>query len=182
MRIDGARNKEKIRHAAIQILSQADIEKIPLEEIARKASVTRATLYNHYSSREELLLEIVLSALEFVCRRMEEIQSFEAPSLEDVMNGLFDLYTQHKEALELGGCQTLSNNQQLKESHHRFMSLFITLLTRVQPEGFPLGQDFSLGLISKIYIPILQQIQSLELPEREKKQRFLHIMKGALSL
>lgn len=56
-RADGQRNKVKLLEAACMIAS-AGVEELYLEQVARHAGVSIATLYRHFPTREALLLEM----------------------------------------------------------------------------------------------------------------------------
>lgn len=56
-RADGQRNRAKLLEAACAIAS-AGGEELYLEQVARQAGVSIATLYRHFPSRETLLLEM----------------------------------------------------------------------------------------------------------------------------
>lgn len=54
LRADARRNREKILAAAAEVFTERGLD-APLEEIARRAQVSIGTLYNRFTSREELV-------------------------------------------------------------------------------------------------------------------------------
>ena len=58
LRADARRNRENIMEAARRVLSEHGPH-LPLEEIARQADVSTATLYRHFANREELVHAVV---------------------------------------------------------------------------------------------------------------------------
>jgi AcrR family transcriptional regulator len=58
LRADAQRNRDRIMEAARRVLTEQGPH-LPLEEIARLADVSPATLYRHFANREELLIAVV---------------------------------------------------------------------------------------------------------------------------
>ena len=58
LRADARRNRDRIMEAARRVLSEHGPH-LPLEEIARQAEVSPATLYRHFANREELVHAVV---------------------------------------------------------------------------------------------------------------------------
>jgi AcrR family transcriptional regulator len=56
-RRDATRNRSRLIAAAREVFAELGPD-APLEEVAERASVTRTTLYRHFSSRQELAREI----------------------------------------------------------------------------------------------------------------------------
>ncbi|GIE97645.1 TetR/AcrR family transcriptional regulator [Paractinoplanes rishiriensis] len=53
MRADAARNRDRLLSAASEVFAERGLD-APLEEIARRATVSIGTLYNHFPTRESL--------------------------------------------------------------------------------------------------------------------------------
>jgi AcrR family transcriptional regulator len=51
---------EKILHAALALFGERGIEGSSMDSIAQEANVSKATIYNHWSDKEALLLEVML--------------------------------------------------------------------------------------------------------------------------
>ena len=51
---------EKVIHAALALFGERGIEATSMDAIARAASVSKATIYNHWQDKEALLLEAML--------------------------------------------------------------------------------------------------------------------------
>jgi AcrR family transcriptional regulator len=58
LRADAQRNRDRIMEAARRVLTEHGPH-LPLEEIARQAGVSPATLYRHFANREELVHAVV---------------------------------------------------------------------------------------------------------------------------
>lgn len=66
-------SKGDIRHAAWELFSQFGVDKVSIADIARKASVSQATIYNNFGSKEALVREFVTGAVELLVNSAQEI-------------------------------------------------------------------------------------------------------------
>lgn len=57
-RSDGVRNRERLLHEAEVLFGEVGVT-APLDELARRAEVSSATLYRHFPSREEIIRALV---------------------------------------------------------------------------------------------------------------------------
>ncbi|MBY8862296.1 TetR/AcrR family transcriptional regulator [Nocardia sp. CA2R105] len=83
VRRDAARNRMRLLDAAREIFAR-DGHDVPLEEVARAASVSRTTLYRHFTTREELAATI----FEENVVRIEQ----RAAELRECPRGVVDLF------------------------------------------------------------------------------------------
>jgi AcrR family transcriptional regulator len=67
------RSKEDIRKAAGELFSQFGVEKVSIVDIAQKAGVSQATIYNNFGSKEALVREFVTTVVDQLVNRVEEI-------------------------------------------------------------------------------------------------------------
>lgn len=87
LRSDGARNREKVLQAAGFVLREMGPE-APLEVVAKRAGVTRTTIYRNFESRSDLCAAVV--EREFDLIRQELREQGRLP-LKTVMERLVDL-------------------------------------------------------------------------------------------
>jgi AcrR family transcriptional regulator len=66
-------SKEEIRRAALELFSQFGVEKVSIVEIARKAGVSQATIYNNFGSKETLAREFVTTVIDELIKSVQEI-------------------------------------------------------------------------------------------------------------
>ncbi len=64
-------SKEDIRKAASALFSQYGIERVSMADIARKAGVSQATIYNNFGSKDALVKEFVEDAVERMTERFQ---------------------------------------------------------------------------------------------------------------
>lgn len=53
-------SKEKILHASGEVLAKNGLDKVTIDEIARTASVSKATIYKYFNDKDEIISEYVL--------------------------------------------------------------------------------------------------------------------------
>jgi AcrR family transcriptional regulator len=66
-------SKEDIRKAAGELFSQFGVEKVSIVEIARKAGVSQATIYNNFGSKEGLVREFINTMANRLVDELREI-------------------------------------------------------------------------------------------------------------
>lgn len=66
-------SKEEIRKAAWELFSQFGVDKVSMTDIARKAGVSQATIYNNFGNKEALVREFVTAMVEGLISRVQEI-------------------------------------------------------------------------------------------------------------
>jgi AcrR family transcriptional regulator len=75
-------SKEDIRKAAWELFSQFGVERVSIVDIARKAGVSQATIYNNFGSKETLVREFVTTMVDQLMSRVQEVLSYEKPYWE----------------------------------------------------------------------------------------------------
>jgi AcrR family transcriptional regulator len=78
-------SKDDIRRAAWQLFGQFGVEKVTIADIARKAGVSQATIYNHFHSKDSLAREFVTAMVEQLVQRVEEVISTDQTYLEKML-------------------------------------------------------------------------------------------------
>ncbi len=76
------RNKERILRAALELFQVHGIKKTTTNDIARKAGVSPATVYNHFGSKEDLVRATVKYFLESISADFSKIFQGDLPFLE----------------------------------------------------------------------------------------------------
>lgn len=57
-------SKEEIRNAASELFSKYGVDKVSITDIAKKAGVSQATIYNNFGSKDNLVREFASTAIE----------------------------------------------------------------------------------------------------------------------
>lgn len=81
-------SKDDIRRAAWELFSQFGVDKVSMTDIARKAGVSQATIYNNFGNKEALAREFVTTMVESLVSRVQEITQ-SARSYQEKMAAFF---------------------------------------------------------------------------------------------
>lgn len=66
-------SKEEIRKAAWDLFSQFGFDRVSIMDIAQKAGVSQATIYNNFGSKEALVREFVAAAIQQLVDRVQTV-------------------------------------------------------------------------------------------------------------
>ena len=72
-------SKEDVRKAAWQLFSQFGVERVSVADIARKAGVAPATIYNNFGSKETLVREFVTAMVDQLVQRVQAVLAPDRP-------------------------------------------------------------------------------------------------------
>jgi AcrR family transcriptional regulator len=72
-------SKKEIRQAAWALFSQFGVDKVTIVDIARKAGVSQATIYNRFGSKDALVREFVATAIDQLVDQVQEVLAPERP-------------------------------------------------------------------------------------------------------
>ena len=76
------KKKDSIRRAAIELFRTYGFDKVSISDIASKARVSHVTIYNHFGSKEELIRDVIKTAISGLVEVSRSIISSERPFLE----------------------------------------------------------------------------------------------------
>jgi AcrR family transcriptional regulator len=74
--------RETILHAAEDVIIRKGYSAMTMDDVAREAQYSKATLYKYFPSKGELVFEILIHFFEDIRRKLEEIQAEGGPALE----------------------------------------------------------------------------------------------------
>lgn len=75
-------SREAILESAAQVIRQKGFHGASMADIAEAVSLQKASLYHHFGSKQEILLELLDRALEMVTERMEQVLVQDLPAEE----------------------------------------------------------------------------------------------------
>ena len=75
-------SKKAILESAAQVIRQKGFHGASMADIAEAAQLQKASLYHHFRSKQEILLELLDRALEMVTARMSAVMALDVPSDE----------------------------------------------------------------------------------------------------
>ncbi|WP_132208287.1 TetR/AcrR family transcriptional regulator [Kribbella steppae] len=90
--------KTEIHRAAVELFSSQGYEKTSLREIAEQVGITKASLYYHYSSKQDLLRAIVGTFLDDISRVLSQVDELPwSPETERELLGAYvDVVIEHR--------------------------------------------------------------------------------------
>lgn len=140
-------SREGIRKAAWELFSQFGVDKVSMTDIARKAGVSQATIYNNFGSKEALVREFVTSMVEGLVNRAQEVITPQG-SYQEKMNAFFQFIS----AMMDGGRNAsegvtvfassldLQNDPEIREIRTKAQEKMVALLLGLIEEGRQQGQ------------------------------------------
>lgn len=134
LRADAERNRRKLLDTAQEVFAAEGLG-VPVDEIARRASVGVATLYRHFPTKESLFEAILVDRMNRVAERAEELADAAdaGAALFQMLGTLAAESAKKKDFIHaLGG--TLKANEALDASKKRFRHALEALLLRAQRE------------------------------------------------
>jgi AcrR family transcriptional regulator len=103
----GTTTRDRIREVAVELFSTRGYEKTSLREIADELGVTKAALYYHYRSKEELLASLVQPVLDDMSAVVDRIDEKLGPANLDaagkwqLLEDYLDVLLQHRRVCEM---------------------------------------------------------------------------------
>ena len=119
-------SKEDIRRAAEELFSRFGADKVSVNDIASKAGVSQATIYNNFGSKDELVHDYHKSIVSGIAGRFREIlvwkKSF-IEKFEGLLQSWIDVADRYKIEMESGGSKQSPNaiNLELESSFREFI-------------------------------------------------------------
>jgi AcrR family transcriptional regulator len=118
-------SKEDIRRAAEELFSRFGADKVSVNDIARKAGVSQATIYNNFGSKEELVHDYRKSIVSGIASRFREIlvwkKSF-IEKFEGLLQSWIDVTDRYKIEMESSGSgQSPDIDLELENSFREFI-------------------------------------------------------------
>ncbi|WP_158598235.1 TetR/AcrR family transcriptional regulator [Falsibacillus albus] len=74
----------QIRQAAFSLFSKYGIQKVSIQDIAKKANVSQVTIYNYFGSKDELLLDALKEYFEEQLSTFEKIKNSSIPFTDKI--------------------------------------------------------------------------------------------------
>jgi AcrR family transcriptional regulator len=140
-------SKEDIRKAAWELFSQFGVDKVSIADIAHKAGVSQATIYNNFSNKESLAREFVTNVVEELIRRTREIlippKKFRekmAAFIQFISDTMASGRPSAAESAVFAGSWDLQNDTEIKKLRSEAQEKMTNLLLGLIQEGKQQGQ------------------------------------------
>ncbi|WP_187274383.1 TetR/AcrR family transcriptional regulator [Paenibacillus sp. N3.4] len=149
------RNKEytkrKIIESAIELFSIQDYQKTSLEEISKKAGVTKTTFFAYFKTKEELLYDFDLEQLKVFEQRMELCVKDSQELLSKLREAIVDMAKNlHKTRIIT---QNLIHLGTISPVYKKLLSEIFNILPRIMYKTIQHGQE--IGVITKNISPMI---------------------------
>lgn len=96
-----ALRRDLILDAALQLFAQRPFHEIGMRDIADEAGISPASIYRYFSSRDDILAEILGCAVEEGRQRQQERLQNSGTDFEDVAQGIVDFFLEKESTLQL---------------------------------------------------------------------------------
>lgn len=128
--------RKRILEIATRRFVDVGLDRVRLEDVADEADISRATLYSHFASKEEILREVIRPVLEELSRVMKEKK---AGTPQQGLDNLIEIYTgmwdDSGDALTLALRYILHNPGDLAEPVSKIQSQTDSVLRPLNSEG-----------------------------------------------
>ena len=174
-------SKEDIRKAAWELFSQFGVDKVTMNDIARKAGVSHATIYNNFGSKEVLIQEYAATMGD---QLIDSIQAIMTPDkqFDEKMAAFFQFIAEMLSNNRLagdnpifGGSIDVHNDPEIKRVREAAQEKMAHLVMELVAEGKEEGQvnpslsDAALALYFKMFMDMFVstefQLQFYQTPE-----------------
>ena len=95
-----AETRINIKKASLHLFSQNGFGKTKVEDIAAEAGISKGLIYNYFSSKEELLQEIIADALESGKKVLKKLNTLNVPAKEKLKFVIESTFTMMQEDFE----------------------------------------------------------------------------------
>jgi AcrR family transcriptional regulator len=136
------RSKKEIRKAAWELFSQFGVEKVSIADIARKARVSPATIYNNFPGKDALAREFVATTIDRLVSYFRQVLAPDRPYREKVaafVGAISEILTHGEPRIVDHTAFTSSidllNDPEIKEIRLRAKARMTDLLLELVQEG-----------------------------------------------
>ncbi len=133
-----AYRKEIILESAMKLFSEHSFYEIGMRDIAEEAGISAASIYRYFSSRDDVIAEILEHEVEQGKKmQLERIKSG-SPNLADVARGIVDFFITRKSTLQMLG-HFLVNDEVEEEAREKFVRIIDQYQTEFEEMLLALG-------------------------------------------
>lgn len=111
--------KETILHAAESTIVRKGYRATTMDDIAREAQFSKATLYNYFKSKGDLTYEIILHYFDDVKKSLADIQALDLKPVEKLKRMIFTILEVYDER------ENLSRAIVMDDSRHSILNAFV---------------------------------------------------------
>jgi AcrR family transcriptional regulator len=168
-------SKEDIRRAAEELFSKFGTEKVSINDIARKAGVSQATIYNNFGNKDELVKDYQHTIIRVLATKFHGVLIWKknwVEKLQGVMQQWLDIADQYQVATT--GRGAVAENDPMRKE---LISIFRNFLKEGREQGY-LRSD----LPDEVIITYIMFIRQGVAANPEVRERMKHDPKYAQDL
>ncbi len=185
-------SKDDIRKAAWELFSQFGVDKVSIADIARKADVSPATIYNNFGNKEGLVREFVAAAVNQLTDHAQEILTSKR-SYREKMTAFFQFISGmiangrrlDAESILFTGTVDLLNDPDIKkirtEAQEKMIHLLLGLIREGKQQGH-VNPDLTEEALSVYFSAFMEIFTSPKLQQRFHHQPDLVRQLGSLMI
>ena len=185
-------SKDDIRKAAWELFSQFGVDKVSIADIARKADVSPATIYNNFGNKEGLVREFVAAAVNQLTDHAQEILTSKR-SYREKMTAFFQFISGmiangrrlDTESILFTGTVDLLNDPDIKkirtEAQEKMIHLLLGLIREGKQQGH-VNPDLTEEALSVYFSAFMEIFTSPKLQQRFHHQPDLVRQLGSLMI
>ena len=155
------RKKEKIRTAALELFCTYGTDKTNINEIAQKAGVSPASIYNYFGNKEGLMKDVIINLLESSWKTRKELCESDLP-FPELLKRLTSMKNEFFDQIDLNSFWALINaNPEVKKvvdgfNKTRYPYIVSKFLEKGRREGY-IRKEISLEA-AMIYLTMYQEV------------------------
>lgn len=185
-------SKDDIRKAAWELFGQFGVDKVSIADIARKADVSPATIYNNFGNKEGLVREFVAAAVNQLTDHAQEILTSKR-SYREKMTAFFQFISGmiangrrlDAESILFTGTVDLLNDPDIKkirtEAQEKMIHLLLGLIREGKQQGH-VNPDLTEEALSVYFSAFMEIFTSPKLQQRFHHQPDLVRQLGSLMI
>ena len=101
MRRPRSGTRERIQEVARDLFAQQGVQRTSLQDIADRLGITKAALYYHFASREELVRSILVPLIDEGEQFVTDQENSRYTNARQLLEGYFDFHYRHRQDLML---------------------------------------------------------------------------------
>ena len=188
------RKREKILEAAAELFSTKHYHEVMMDDVAKLISVAKGTVYNYFTSKEELYFTIMHTRMENLLSLLKQKIESEKNSIDSLRAFVVHLYMfmmKHQKFFLIYQRETLNGNNSFCEDlislEKQIKQMIMQIISRGEKEGIfrKVDEEFAISLIfGSIYGAVQRGING-NLPNdsvvKEKEEIFDFVLHGLYS-
>jgi len=170
--------KRKILNTAFELFTQHGVQKVSIQEIAKKAQVSQVTIYNYFGSKEQMLVESIKDYYMKEIERFQKVVEDPESDFKDKMETIISLKSENILSFNPDFLQAFISDIPELQSYlqevmeHHSLPLFVKLMEEGKEQGYihrNISVDMMMFYMNMYYEAIQKRKDFLETEESVRK-------------